>query len=102
MATLPKPTPRAKSKAVVPPMPRKSAPAQMPAAKAKARFLELLDTVHETHSPIVITKRGKPVAQLMPIEEKPAFEIFGCMKDTVTYIGDIVSPEPDVWEAMTD
>jgi prevent-host-death family protein len=74
----------------------------MPAAKAKAHLLELLDTVNTTHAAITITKRGRPVARLVPIENEPAPDIFGCMKGTFQITGDIISPEPDVWEAMSE
>ena len=37
------------------------------AGKFKAVCLQTLDEVAETRRPVVITKRGKPVAQLVPI-----------------------------------
>ena len=36
------------------------------AAKFKAHSLTLMDDVHKNREPIVITKRGKPVAKLVP------------------------------------
>ena len=39
------------------------------AAEFKAKCLKLLDEVAATHEPLVITKRGKPVAKLVPIGE---------------------------------
>lgn len=41
----------------------------IPAARFKAQCLKLLDDVAETGETIVVTKRGKPVARLEPIEE---------------------------------
>lgn len=38
----------------------------MPAGKFKDRCLEVLDRVAETRVPVVITKRGRPVATLVP------------------------------------
>jgi prevent-host-death family protein len=73
----------------------------VPAAKAKAHLLELLDTVDREHSCITITKRGRAVAQLVPIQERKPRDIFGYMKGTGRITGDIVGPEPDVWEAMS-
>lgn len=72
----------------------------VPASKAKAHLLELLDTVDRLREPVVITKRGRPVARLVPIEPREPGSIFGCMKDTFKITGDIVGPEPDLWEAM--
>lgn len=43
----------------------------IPAGKFKDVCLKLLDEVAETRTPIVITKRGKPVAQLVPPPAPP-------------------------------
>ena len=57
-----------------------------------------MDQVRATRRPIVITKRGKPVARLVPMEEPaPRQEIFGCMEGTVTIRGDIVGPTGEEW-----
>jgi prevent-host-death family protein len=74
----------------------------MPASKAKTHLLELLDTVNRDRSSITITKRGKPVATLTPISARTSNGIFGCMKGTGQITGDVVGPEPDVWNAMVD
>lgn len=68
------------------------------AGEFKAKCLAIMDEVRETGEPYVITKRGVPVARLVP--EKAAVErkksIFGCMKDEMTIVGDIdVSPWED-------
>ena len=39
------------------------------ASQFKARCLVLLDEVAETKETLVVTKRGKPVAQVVPVEE---------------------------------
>jgi prevent-host-death family protein len=110
MATLPKPMPKSKplSKAgaatrATSPEPRPRIPAErsIPASKAKTHLLELLDTVDHKREAVIITKRGRPVARLVPIEETQPQSIFGCMKGTFKIIGDIVGPEPDIWEAMS-
>jgi prevent-host-death family protein len=41
----------------------------IPAARFKAQCLKLLDEVADTGETIVVTKRGKPVARLEPIEQ---------------------------------
>jgi prevent-host-death family protein len=74
----------------------KSSP--MPAGKFKAQCLKLMDEVRDRHCEIVITKRGKPVAKLVPFEDKRP-DIFGYMKGTVTILGDIVGPTGDIWDA---
>jgi prevent-host-death family protein len=60
-------------------------------SKFKAQCLQLMDKVHRTKKRIIITKRNKPIAQLVPIEEKPT-SLFGKMKGTIDILGDIVSP----------
>jgi prevent-host-death family protein len=40
----------------------------VPAGEFKQRCLALLDQVAETGMPIVVTKRGKPVARVVPVE----------------------------------
>jgi prevent-host-death family protein len=92
MATLPKSLPKPKTKA--------AAARSLSASKAKAHLLELLDTVDRTREGLIITKRGRPVAKLVPVEHEPVSNIFGCMKGTFRVTGDIVGPEPDAWEAM--
>jgi prevent-host-death family protein len=74
----------------------------MPASKAKTHLLELLDTVNRDRTSITITKRGQPVATLTPVPARTSSGIFGCMKGTGQITGDIVGPEPDVWNAMVD
>jgi prevent-host-death family protein len=74
---------------------------EIPAGEFKAKCLKLLDEVQQQHRQIVITKRGKPVARLVPLAaELP--DIFGRMKGTVEILGDIVSPTGEIWNADKD
>jgi prevent-host-death family protein len=74
---------------------------EIPAGEFKAKCLKLLDEVQQQRRQIVITKRGKPVARLMPlVEDLP--DIFGRMKGTVEILGDIVSPTGEIWNADKD
>lgn len=59
----------------------------------KTHCLAILDEVQAKRETIVITKRGKPVAKLSPVE-KQADDIFGFMKGKIAILGDIVSPLP--------
>jgi prevent-host-death family protein len=68
------------------------------AGEFKAKCLRLLDEVQRQRKPILITKRGKPVAKLVPADERPAGFI-GSMKGTMEITGDIVSPVDVQWEA---
>lgn len=63
----------------------------------KAKCLKLLDQVAETRAPLVITKHGRAVAQLVPMPVDAA--LFGAMAGSVTREDDIVSPLDDEWHA---
>ena len=63
----------------------------LPAGEFKARCLKLMDEVEATGGEIVITKRGKPVAKLTPVEKKRK-SYFGHMKGQLEILGDIESP----------
>jgi prevent-host-death family protein len=69
------------------------------AGNFKAKCLQLMDEVKEKHITITITKHGKPVAKLVPIEESSE-DFFGCLKGTATIKGDIVAPLDVKWEAI--
>lgn len=59
------------------------------AAEFKANCLRLMDEVAQQRRPIVITKRGKPVAKLVPVEPEP-IDLFGRMAGTIKIVGDII------------
>ena len=42
----------------------------IPAGAFKQGCLRILDEVAETHGEVVITKRGKPVAKLVPVKQE--------------------------------
>jgi prevent-host-death family protein len=65
------------------------------AASFKADCLRLMDEVAQKRAPIIITKRGKPVAKLVPVDDSP-IDPFGCMAGTAKICGDIISPIEDV------
>ncbi|MDR2451008.1 MAG: type II toxin-antitoxin system prevent-host-death family antitoxin [Candidatus Accumulibacter sp.] len=67
------------------------------AGQFKATCLKLLDTVSLTQEPLIITKRGVPVAKLVPIP--PRNPLFGALAGSVREEGDIVSPLENTWEA---
>jgi prevent-host-death family protein len=70
----------------------------IPAAVFKAECLKLMDEVARTGQPLVITKHGKPVAQLVPVAAEPK-SLFGYMRNTVTIKGDVVAPTGESWNA---
>lgn len=75
---------------------------EISAAEFKAKCLKLMDEVAKTRKPIVITKRGKPVAKLVPAEAELRKPLFGCMAGTITFEGDIMAPLDVEWEAVAE
>jgi prevent-host-death family protein len=71
------------------------------AAEFKARCLNLMDVVQSTREPVVITKRGKPVAKLVPIDLVKD-ELRGSLEGIVRIVGDIESPlvPLEAWDAL--
>jgi prevent-host-death family protein len=72
---------------------------EIKAGEFKAKCLELMDLVAEKREEIIITKRGKPVAKLVPLSPMPERDLFGYMKGTFEILGDIVAPIDVKWEA---
>ena len=64
----------------------------------KARCLELMDRVAATGNPLVITKRGRPVVLLVPVQQRPR-SIVGALKGQTRIRGDIMSPIDAGWDA---
>jgi prevent-host-death family protein len=74
----------------------------IPATEFKANCLRLMDEVAQQRRPIIITKRGKPVAKLVPIEEE-AIDLFGRMAGSIKICGDIINPIEDLgWTGDAD
>jgi prevent-host-death family protein len=73
----------------------------MKASECKAKFLGVLDEVAEKHERVIVTKNGKPVAQIIPFVEKPK-TLFGAMKDSITILGDLDEPIDVEWEVMKE
>ncbi len=73
----------------------------MPAAQFKARCLKVMDEVQNTREPVTITKKGKPVAKLVPPDTQPR-DIFGCLKGVIEIVGDIELPVVPLedWEVL--
>ena len=74
---------------------------QMPAGKFKAHCLSVMDDVNATGEPVIITKRGTPVAKIVPVTSKKQ-RLFGFMVGQFRIVGDIESPVVSLeeWEVM--
>jgi prevent-host-death family protein len=71
---------------------------KIPAGEFKAKCLQVIDEVQRLRMPIIITKRGKPVAKLVPLDEYHEGFV-GSMKGTMEIVGDIIGPIDVKWEA---
>ena len=72
------------------------------AAEFKANCLRLIDEVAQQRRPLIITKRGKPVAKLVPVETE-AIDLFGRMAGSIKICGDIINPIEDAgWTGDTE
>lgn len=75
----------------------------IPISAFKARCLAVLKRVKETGQPILVTKFGEPVAEIVPpTPDQPAEPWLGRLKDRAKITGDIVAPvaEASDWDAM--
>ena len=71
------------------------------ASEFKAKCLKIMDEVAATGEPVVITKHGVAVAQLVPAVRKPE-TLFGALKGSILYMGDIISPIDEEWNAEVE
>jgi prevent-host-death family protein len=74
---------------------------KMPAGEFKARCLSVMDDVNATGEPVLITKRGVPVAKIVPVSSKKR-DLFGFMAGQFEVVRDIESPTVplEAWEVM--
>ena len=67
-------------------------------SELKAHCSQVVDRVARARTPVTITKRGRPVARLVPIdEERPT--LFGIARGTIMIKGDVIEPIDVDWEA---
>ena len=70
----------------------------------KAKCLSLIAEMQKTKEPLRVTRRGEPVAEIIPPTPKRESNLLGFMKGRGKILGDIVSPaaDPDEWEVLRD
>jgi prevent-host-death family protein len=72
---------------------------QIKASEFKAKCLALMDEVARSGDSVVITKNGKPVAELVPHRPRRK-TLRGIFKDELFITGDIMSPIDVEWDAL--
>jgi prevent-host-death family protein len=70
-------------------------PTTVAAGVFKAECLAILDRVAQERESIVITKRGRPVARVVPFTEPEASSLRG----SVRFVGDVFAPSGESWDA---
>jgi prevent-host-death family protein len=71
------------------------------AAEFKAKCLSVMEEVRQKREPVLITKRGKPLAKLVPPDQK-SNDLIGRLSGVIRITGDIESPiePPEAWESL--
>ena len=74
----------------------------MNASDFKARCLAILDRVQTTGESVVILKRGRPVAELVPVSTAETKYPQSKLRGTVTFVGDVIGPAlpEEAWESL--
>jgi prevent-host-death family protein len=67
-------------------------------SELKAHCSEVVARVARARIPVTITKRGRPVARIVPIDDRST-RLFGFAKGTITVLGDIIEPVDVEWES---
>jgi prevent-host-death family protein len=66
-------------------------------SKFKARCLSLLQEVSKTKTPLRVTRRGKPIADVIPASsEGDERSWIGSLSGSVEIVGDVISPVIDI------
>jgi prevent-host-death family protein len=71
---------------------------QMGAGEFKAKCLKLMDLAERKHETIIITKRGIPIAKLIPYSKSPS-SLFGFMKNSMKIKENIIDYDQESWDA---
>jgi len=69
------------------------------AADFKTHCLRYMDWTHSKREEIIITKRGKPVAKLVPLSD-PEQPLFGRLRGSATLHGNLIDPVDISWDAL--
>jgi prevent-host-death family protein len=74
----------------------------VPISKFKATCLALLERVRTTGEPLLVTRRGEPVAEIIPPPRPDLGESWlGKLRGTGVIKGDVVSPaSDDEWKVL--
>jgi prevent-host-death family protein len=71
------------------------------ASEFRRNCLKVLSEVGTTRESVVITRNGRPVVKLGPMDNETK-DFLGCLAGVIEIVGDIESPvePPEAWEAL--
>ncbi len=69
------------------------------AGEFKTHCLALMDDVQSSGGDILITKRGRPAARLVPAKAATSSSLFGRMAGSVKIHGNLLEPLGESWNA---
>ncbi len=71
---------------------------QMSVSQFKAHALETFREIDASHEPVLVTRRGKPLAEIRPVQKSVSLP--GTLADTLIHVDDLVAPVgEEAWEA---
>ena len=73
-------------------------PKTIAATEFKAHCLALIEEVRQTRQHLLITRHGKPVAEISPYMPR-GMEQENPLKGSVLFEGDIISPVEEKWDS---
>jgi antitoxin (DNA-binding transcriptional repressor) of toxin-antitoxin stability system len=76
----------------------------MTAGRFKKNCFKVMDDLSLSREPVLITKKGKPIAKLVSADAKTTDDVFGCLRGMPKIVGDITSPVVPLedWEALRE
>jgi len=74
------------------------APKTVPATQFKEQCLALLEEVRQTRQPLLVTRHGKPVAEISPYIPREMDPV-NPLKGSILYQGDLISPIDEKWDS---
>lgn len=74
----------------------------MAISEFKTHALKIINQLSKNHETIIVTKRGKPLAKLLPYEVIPDSIKSGQLAETLVFEDDIITPlGEDMWEVCS-
>jgi prevent-host-death family protein len=72
---------------------------ELSTSQLKAHCSEVVEGVASRRETVIVTRRGRPVAKIVPIDAGEQRALFGCARGVLTIRGDLIDPVDVAWEA---